>query len=289
MPLLAVCPAVRFKEFYPGTSNPLSGGYVYTVQPGTSAAFGFPPASPMTTYADALGTAPNANPIILDSNGEAPIFITGPTKVVVFDANGNSVSSQDNLSNSPSVTSTSPQFVTQTTVPTYVSSTQFTVSGNLTASYTPGTRVQAAVSGGNIYGTITAATSGGTPIITTVTVAWDNTALNNSLTAVALGVLPAGMPTASPVQPTLTLTAATVTFAPTIANMGQIILMNSTNAPTFTLPAASTFPPGGGFTVKNINATTMTITGTVDGTASPTLAQWAFKRIVSDGTIWYSV
>lgn len=148
--------------------------------------------------------------------------------------------------------------------------------------------MQVSVTGGSIYGTITASTQGGTPIITTVTVAWDSTTLNNSLTAVALGVIPGGMPTAAPVQPTLSLSGATVTCAPTIVNMGQIILMNSTNAPTFTLPTASTFPPGGGFAVKNINATTMTITGTVDGSTNPTLAQNAFKRLVSDGAAWWS-
>ena len=106
MPLLAVCPAVRFKEFYPGTGNPLSGGYVYTVQVGTSAVYGSPPAYPMTTYADALGVMPNANPIILDSNGEAPIFITGPLRLVVFDQNGNALPSQDNISAAPAITST---------------------------------------------------------------------------------------------------------------------------------------------------------------------------------------
>jgi hypothetical protein len=40
--------------------------------------------------------------------------------------------------------------------------------------------------------------------------------------------------------------------------------------------------------VKNINATTMTITGTVDGSTNPTLAQNAFKRLVSDGAAWWS-
>lgn len=49
------------------TNLPLSGGKVYTYQAGTT--------TPYPTWADADQTIPNANPVILDAGGFAPIFL----------------------------------------------------------------------------------------------------------------------------------------------------------------------------------------------------------------------
>lgn len=70
--------------------------------------------------------------------------------------------------------------------PTYVSGTQFTVPGNLTARYSVGRRVRASVTAGTVYGTITvsAYTS-----LTTVTLALDSGALDAGLSEVDVGIL----------------------------------------------------------------------------------------------------
>ena len=63
------------QQYFDASGNPLSGGKVYTYAAGTS--------TPQTTYQDAAATIPNANPVILDSRGEAQIFWTGSYKVTL--------------------------------------------------------------------------------------------------------------------------------------------------------------------------------------------------------------
>lgn len=71
--------------------------------------------------------------------------------------------------------------------PTYVSTTQFTVPGNLTARYTVGRRVKAKVSAGTIYGTISASAY---TSLTTVTVTWDGTSvLDSGVSEVDVGIM----------------------------------------------------------------------------------------------------
>ena len=62
------------KQAYVAASGaPLSGGKVYTYAAGTT--------TPQTTWSDAAGTVANANPVILDSRGEASIFWVGTYKI----------------------------------------------------------------------------------------------------------------------------------------------------------------------------------------------------------------
>lgn len=60
-----LAPYVRIREL-DANGNPLAGGKLYTYRTGTS--------TPKTTYSDATGTV-NANPIILDSEGSADVWI----------------------------------------------------------------------------------------------------------------------------------------------------------------------------------------------------------------------
>jgi len=58
---------------------PLAGGKVYTYESGTD--------TPLATYTDSAGATENANPVVLDANGEATIFWTNrPYKVELADA-----------------------------------------------------------------------------------------------------------------------------------------------------------------------------------------------------------
>lgn len=60
-------PWPRAKFFAPNTNYPLAGGKVYTYVAGTS--------TPLATFSDYAGVTPNTNPVVLDANGEAPIYL----------------------------------------------------------------------------------------------------------------------------------------------------------------------------------------------------------------------
>lgn len=78
----------RFRSLL-ADGTPNAGGRVYTYAAGTT--------TPLASYANATCTASNTNPVILDASGEADIWIPGPYKLVVQDANGVQLYSADNL------------------------------------------------------------------------------------------------------------------------------------------------------------------------------------------------
>ena len=67
----------------------LSGGKVYTYEPGTL--------TPKATYTDALNLIPNTNPIILNESGEADIYLDGGYRMQVFDRYGVLIQDVDNF------------------------------------------------------------------------------------------------------------------------------------------------------------------------------------------------
>jgi hypothetical protein len=77
------------QSFETSTGIPLVSGKVFTYDAGTS--------TPRNTYADAAGTTPNANPVILDARGEATIFWSGAYKVVLKDASDNIIWTVDGI------------------------------------------------------------------------------------------------------------------------------------------------------------------------------------------------
>lgn len=79
------------KQVYLDNSgNPLSGGRVYTYAAGTS--------TPLATYSDQAGSTPNANPVVLNSRGEATIFWgAGPYKVTLRTSADALIWTQDNM------------------------------------------------------------------------------------------------------------------------------------------------------------------------------------------------
>lgn len=87
---------------------PLSGGRLYTYEAGTT--------TPLATYTDSTGGTPNANPIVLDSRGEAIVWLSNALnyKFRLDNAAGATLWTVDNI---PAATNT-----------------QFTVSGNSIAS-----------------------------------------------------------------------------------------------------------------------------------------------------------
>lgn len=77
--LVGLPPVIKFREF-DSNGDPLAGGKLYTYAAGTS--------TPLATYSDSTGSAANANPVILDSDGRADVWISASLyKFVVKDSN----------------------------------------------------------------------------------------------------------------------------------------------------------------------------------------------------------
>jgi len=68
MKQLTPTPVMQFLDF---NGDPLSGGLVYTYEAGTT--------NPLATYTDATGVFANSNPVVLDSRGEAQIWLDEDT------------------------------------------------------------------------------------------------------------------------------------------------------------------------------------------------------------------
>jgi hypothetical protein len=67
------------QQFFDANGNPLVGGKLYSYQAGTT--------TPLVTYVDQAATATNANPIILDSRGEANVWLgTAAYKLALYTA-----------------------------------------------------------------------------------------------------------------------------------------------------------------------------------------------------------
>jgi len=79
-----LAPAPKFQAFT-AAGVPLSGGNVYTYATGSS--------TPLATYTDSGGGTPNANPVILDSRGEANIWFNPAElyRITVTDSSGDAI------------------------------------------------------------------------------------------------------------------------------------------------------------------------------------------------------
>ena len=66
------------QKFFDASGKPLVGGKLWSYQAGTT--------TPKATYVDKAGIVANANPIILDANGEADVWLFGTYKFVLMTA-----------------------------------------------------------------------------------------------------------------------------------------------------------------------------------------------------------
>jgi len=80
-------------SFLDNTGQPLAGGLLYTYQAGSS--------TPLTSYTDVNGLIPNANPIVIGTDGRLPSelwFQAGYNyKLVLKDSSGNLIATYDNI------------------------------------------------------------------------------------------------------------------------------------------------------------------------------------------------
>jgi microcystin-dependent protein len=80
-------------RFFDANGDPLAGGLLYAFAAGTT--------TPVPTYSDEGLSVPNANPVVLDANGEASIFVADASvqiyKFILFNSSGVAQWTQDNI------------------------------------------------------------------------------------------------------------------------------------------------------------------------------------------------
>lgn len=162
MALAALRPPPKFKAF-DGNGNLLTGGKLYTYSAGTTTA--------LATYTTPAGTVANANPVILDSNGEADVYFQPVNyKLALRDANDNLIWTADDYAGSPYPITD--EWITYVHTWTLVSANQVSVPGDQTAIYQVNRAIRAVCTGGTFYGVITGSTYDGSTK-TTLTVSFD--------------------------------------------------------------------------------------------------------------------
>lgn len=84
------CPVLK-QRFFDSTGAPLASGSLYSYEAGTS--------TPQATYTDETGNATNANPVVLDSQGYADVWLDQNLayKFILKDSSGNTIWTIDNV------------------------------------------------------------------------------------------------------------------------------------------------------------------------------------------------
>ena len=104
---MAVITPTPKSQFIDAAGIPLAGGFVYTYAAGTT--------TPQATYTDSTAATANSNPIVLDSRGEANIWLSSSNyKFKLTDADGTEIWTVDNIA-APS-TALSPVFSSNVTI-----------------------------------------------------------------------------------------------------------------------------------------------------------------------------
>jgi len=205
---MTLFPQIKAKFHQAGV--PYSGGKVYFYEPGTS--------NLKDTYTDQAGGTANANPVILDSEGEADIWLNGFYKVNIKTSDDVQVTGYpiDNVSSGSAATSSSvTEWTSPGDTPTYISTTQFSVLGDQSTVYQAYRRVRVTVGASTYYGVITVVAY---VTVTTVTVTLDTGSLGASLSVVDVGILTA----TNPAIPESTRKVADATAAGHAVNAGQV-------------------------------------------------------------------
>jgi hypothetical protein len=185
-----LAPVVHKTWFVPGGNTPASGGLLFTYVAGSS--------TKTTVYKDNAGGSSHTNPIVLDSGGNLPsgseVWIpTGVTIDIVFapsndtDPPASPYDTLEDISGINDVNASVTDWITGPT-PTFVSGTQFVLSGDQSANFKNGRRLRTTNTGGTVYSGITSviAAAGST----TVNVISDAGAtLDSGLSAVAYSLL----------------------------------------------------------------------------------------------------
>jgi hypothetical protein len=89
MPAVSISPTPKL-QFLDANGAPLSGGLLYTYAAGTT--------TPLASYTDSTGVTANTNPVVLDSRGEANVWLSSATyKLALYSATSVLIWTVDNL------------------------------------------------------------------------------------------------------------------------------------------------------------------------------------------------
>jgi hypothetical protein len=193
-------------QFFDQNGNPLALGQIATYLAGTT--------TPAATYTGpGLTQAANANPIILNPDGRPPQEIWIPQgvamKFTVADALGSVIGTYDNLTGVNDATQSVSEWVALNLAPTQLSSTSFSVPGNVTGILHADRRLLTVNAGGTLYGAVVSSSFGAG--VTTVIVRMDTgQALDAGLSSVSYG-FPSAFPgnTSLPMADTNPITGTT--------------------------------------------------------------------------------
>lgn len=222
-------------QFFNNSGAPCSGCKLYFYESGTSTA--------KDTYISSAMTTTNANPVVLNSRGEAAtgIWLDGSTSaysVTLKTSAGSTIWGPKNdirgVGDLSALTEAALRWIASDLAPSYSSATQFTVSGDQTAIFVVGRRLQIAVTAGTVYGRITA--SSYATSVTTVTVALDSGALDSGISTVKYSL---ESPINTSLSPDMLATNGTITTGLPVYLSGNVI---STGTNTFS--GLNTFTTG---------------------------------------------
>jgi len=183
-----ISPLAR-QQFMDANGNPLVGGKLFTYVANSN--------TKLATYTSSDGSTPNTNPIILDSSGRTPygLWLTSGVsyKYVLApstdtDPPTSAIYTEDYIqASSTNAITTTNQWNTTGLIPSYITATSFSITGDVTVEHHIGRRTKSLVSSGYIYSTIiNSVFSAGT---TTITVRNDSGVLDAGLSQVDLSAL----------------------------------------------------------------------------------------------------
>ncbi len=237
-----LCPLSACPQYFASNGSPLSGGTISFYGAGTT--------TPQTVYNSATGAGP-ATSITLDASGRLQQEIWQPSgvaiKAVIADSNGNMQGiALDNISGINDTSSlTNSEWVASGFTPVYSTASQFSTTGDSVTTFQVGRRIQAAVSAGTVYGTVTSSSYG---TATTVNVAMDSgQALDSGLSAVNVGLLNGLHPSVPSPLPYLTIQASNIPDA-VISN----VMLGGPRVKVTTFTTSGTFTPTAGVTITKV-------------------------------------
>ena len=163
-----------FYVWHPDTGLPLSGGWIWSYEPGST--------TPKPTYMSADGSDQNANPVPLNAAGYASVFLDGLYRIVITDAGGDVLYDFDNVDDFSG--QTGDEWILPTEA-TYVSPASFSVSGDMTGTFSPGRALKIEDSESFVAYVQSAAYSGGLTVVTF----YSGTMATAGLSSVSIGLV----------------------------------------------------------------------------------------------------
>lgn len=128
----------KFKACVPGSSTPAVGYKLYTCVAGSTGVASLTP-----SYTDSTGATPNSNPVILNSSGEAAVWMPITSRLVLKDASDVQIWDIDNVPGGLIADALSSTSTTSLTIPVAFPSTQ-TLTVDTGKGYLPGMGVRIA-------------------------------------------------------------------------------------------------------------------------------------------------